>query len=253
MRLALLFPFALVACKGGATIPDDSDVAGDTDAVDTTDADTDADSDADTDADTDADSDADTDADTEVACTRLIVTDIDETLTTDDLEFIYQIANPSHDPEMRPDADAMMRAYADKGYKVMYITGRGDQVQLLDGTSAFDATNDWLNAHGFPRSDGDLFLYSGISATGDTARVYKGGVIADLLADPTVTVAECYGNATADIDACLDNGIDPADSWLVGDLANDMTDQGVNPLSNDDAYTAHLADFVPGVPDAACP
>ena len=39
-----------------------------------------------------------------------VYTDIDETLTTSNEEWAQQLADPSHDPAMRPDADALMQA-----------------------------------------------------------------------------------------------------------------------------------------------
>ena len=44
----------------------------------------------------------------------LVVTDIDETLTTSNAEWLTQLADGSHDPAMRPDADVLMSGYADE-------------------------------------------------------------------------------------------------------------------------------------------
>src|SRR4051812_10555050 len=122
MRAFVLFALLLPACtepasttdKGTAGLADsgsgDADTDADSDADSDADTDTDADSDADADSDTDADTDNDTSCPAVTTGTRAaVVTDIDETLTTDDNEFLYQIADPSYDPAMRPDADTLMQ------------------------------------------------------------------------------------------------------------------------------------------------
>lgn len=182
------------------------------------------------------------------ASTRSVVTDIDETLTTLDAEWFKQISNPSHDPAMRPDADTLMNAYADLGYDVIYVTARGEDSTLSDGTPARDATADWLVAHGFPYEEGALFLAPGIGAVGDSAVEYKTGVLLDLQADGRV-FDYAYGNATSDIEAFQAAGIPDDVIFLVGELAGEM---GVKPIPDEEAYTAHIEAWMPGVPEALC-
>ncbi len=57
--------------------------------------------------------------------TTLLVTDIDETLTTLDSEFLAQLADPTYVPEMRPDANTLMQGYYALGYRILYVTARG--------------------------------------------------------------------------------------------------------------------------------
>lgn len=165
-----------------------------------------------------------------------VVTDIDETLTTLDSEWLTQIAIPSHDPAMRPDADTLMQTYVHKGYRVFYVTARGESLQLLDGTPARDATEAWLSAHGFPYTTDGVFLAGGLGALGNAAVGYKAGVIEDLQAAGFEIVA-AYGNADTDIEAYRQAGLPDEDLYLVGALAGTL---GVFGISDEDAYTNAL-------------
>jgi phosphatidate phosphatase PAH1 len=188
--------------------------------------------------------------DTAPACTAAIVTDIDETLTTSDFEFLSQLTDGAYDPAMRPDADRLMQGYDDLGFAVVYVTGRGEDITLDDGRTAREATRDWLALHGFPIDDEALlFLAPGIGANGDAAREYKGGVLQGLQADG-YRFSYGYGNAEADIQAYQDSGMPDDVLFLVGELAGTMT---VNAVPDEEAYSAHLTTFLPTVgPAPAC-
>jgi phosphatidate phosphatase PAH1 len=172
-----------------------------------------------------------------------VISDIDETLTTSDAEWLTQIVNPSHDPAMRPDADTLMRGYIDRGYRIFYITSRGELLRLLDGTTARDATETWLDDHGFPYRSDNVYMAPGLAALNGAAADYKTGVIEDLLADG-FDVAYAYGNADTDIEAYKAAGIPDDDIFLVGQLAGQF---GVVPIETPDAYTNHLS-FLDTVP-----
>ncbi len=182
-----------------------------------------------------------------VACRAVdaIVTDIDETLTTSDSEYLQQLIDPTHDPAMRPDADALMQGYADRGYAIVYITARGEDAVLGDGRDAREATADWLLEHGFPLEPAHLFLADGLGTAGDGAIAYKSGAMQDLTAEG-LSFAWGYGNAETDIEGFRLGGLDDAHLFLVGELAGTM---GVQPLPDEEAYTAHLPwldDVAPG-------
>ena len=165
-----------------------------------------------------------------------IVTDIDETLTTSDGEWLTQIVDPFHDPAMRPDANTVMQGYLALGYRVFYLTARGRGLRLLDGTPAQDATEDWLDAHGFPYTSDGVFLADGLGAFGNSAADYKIDILADLQADG-FEFAYAYGNADTDIEAFQAVGIPDTNIFLVGKLAGQM---GVVGLTDQEAYTDHL-------------
>jgi len=253
-RWALFFAVtALFAGCGGSGGSGDGDTSADADAD--ADADSDSDTDTDTDADTDVDTDTDADTDAEAgsdteACTYslAVVTDIDATLTTSDLEWVYQIALPSYDAAMRPDANVLMQDYAALGYEVFYITARGESLSLLDGTPAREATGQWLIDHGFPFKDENLFLSDGFGTWGNSAASYKIGILEGLEALGWRFIY-AYGNADTDIEAFLGIDMLPEDVFLVGDLAGTL---GVSPVTDENAYTQHIIDHMPDVPEATC-
>lgn len=242
-RTALLVIVALVGCHNNGGNDDTGaplDTT-DTDAVDTTDTDADADTDADTDSDTDADADTDSDADTDTSCppvtsatTTAIVADIDATLTTSDNEWLLQIAGLNDHPAMRPDANTLMSAWHDRGYRIFYVTARGDSIPFTD-TRAL--TEGWLAENSFPYESADVYLYPGIYGFGTDTPDYKTGVLQNLIA-AGFDIQYAYGNAETDITAYTAAGIPLDHQFLVGTLAGTLGAVGV---PDDQAYTAHLA------------
>jgi len=179
---------------------------------------------------------------------KIVATDIDETLTTSDGEWLQQLGDPTHVPAMRPDAHTLMQGYAELGYRVVYITARGEDPVLLDGRSTREATWDWLTEQGFPGQPEDLFLADGIGVAGDAAVAYKSGVLGAL--DPSGSEAIwAYGNAETDILAFLEHGMDDAHIFLVGELAGTM---GVIGLTDEEAYASHTPAQLAGVEPAEC-
>lgn len=177
-----------------------------------------------------------------------VFTDIDETLTTTDEEWLAQLGDPTHDPAMRPGADALMQGYAERGYTVFYVTARGERLALSDGRGARQASEDWLIAHGFPYADGQLYLAEGLGALGDSAVAYKSEVIMDLEAEGW-QADWAYGNADTDILAFQDAGLPDEHIFLVGELAGTM---GVQPIPDEEAYEAHQATQLPQVSEQGC-
>ncbi len=179
---------------------------------------------------------------------KIVAADIDETLTTSDGEWIQQLGDPTHIPAMRPDANTLMHGYADLGYRVVYITARGEELVLLDDRPTRAATWDWLTLHGFPGQPEDLFLADGIGVAGDAAVAYKAGVLGAI--DPSGSAATwAYGNATTDIRAFLEHGIADEQIFLVGELAGTM---GVTSLPDEAAYTTHTPDQLSSIAPADC-
>jgi len=179
---------------------------------------------------------------------RAVVTDIDETLTTSDEEWLSQMSDATHDPAMRPDANTLMQGYADQGYGVIYVTARGDDFTLSDGRTATEGTLDWLLAHDFPVDESLLFLSDGFGVLGDDARDYKIAVLEGLAAEGW-SFDWAYGNADSDIAAFQGASIPDERIFLVGELAGEF---GVVPILDEDAYTNHLAEQLPGVEATDC-
>lgn len=175
--------------------------------------------------------------DTRAPVMAAVVTDIDGTLTTSNAQFLQQLVDPDYDPEMRPDANTLMQAFSANCFTIFYITGRGQDITLLDGRSATEATSDWLDEHGFPRSTDDLTLATGLGATGSAVRTYKAETIEALQAEGW-EIRYAYGNADTDVEAYQDAGIPDEHIFLVGELAGQM---GVQGITDGDAYTNYLA------------
>jgi phosphatidate phosphatase PAH1 len=183
---------------------------------------------------------ADKSSDTGTACVGgpAIVTDIDETLTLSDGEYLGQLADPTYDPVERTDASTLMQRYNERGWRVFYVTARGDELVLNDGRSAQQATEDWLDDHNFPREADSVFLFEGTFVSGDDTVVYKAGVLEGLGSDGW-EVGWAYGNAETDTLAWQQHGVPDDHIFLVGILAGTM---GVVGIEDEDAYTQHLID-----------
>ena len=78
--------------------------------------------------------------------TNVVVFDIDGTLTSRDKEitkdYLADLVNVSYDPDMFAGAVEVVKAWADKGYTVVYATGRPDWLRKL--------SVGWLEDKGFP-------------------------------------------------------------------------------------------------------
>jgi phosphatidate phosphatase PAH1 len=128
-----------------------------------------------------------------------------------------------------------MNLWNDKGYIIVYLTAR---------PHAFRAeTRSWLSDHEFP--PGPVITANSL-VFDDSARNYKRTWVNRLTSDFGWTVTAAYGNATSDIDAYEEAAIPKNITFIVGEHAGVADTQAI--LDND--YTAHIADFVEGQPDA---
>jgi len=191
-----------------------------------------------------------------------VVTDVDETLTTADSELWKQVlVNPAYNPLERPDASEMLAAYAAKGYWIVYVTARPEQLQLRDGRTERKATNDWLDAIGSPRTgDRSMTFLAPDVFSGLLPRGYKGEVVKSLQASG-FSVDYAYGNASTDFQAYADAGLPLERTFSIGELAGY---DGTTAIAGD-GYSDHLASHLPAVqavcdpeatppgPDASCP
>ncbi|MBX7161634.1 MAG: hypothetical protein K1X95_15205 [Acidimicrobiia bacterium] len=176
---------------------------------------------------------------------HVVVTDVDETLTTSDGENIHQLLDPSYDQKERDDASETFQAYHDKGYWVVYLTARPETLVLRDGRPYRTATDDWFTAHDFPHPDGVTEVYFSPDLLSSLLpRGYKGEVVKALQAQG-FQVDYAYGNATTDFQAYKDAGLPLDRTFSIGKLAGWG---GTTPIP-DGTYTDHLATFLPTVPD----
>lgn len=168
-----------------------------------------------------------------------VVTDIDETLTTSDGEFLRQLGDVTYDPAERPDASEMIQAYSDLGYYIVYVTGRAQEGDIPDSDmTTTELTETWLVDHGFPIGEGigELHLFPPDSGT---LVEYKADTVT-ALEDEGYEVAVAYGNADTDFESYSDAGLTEEQVFSIGRLAGA---EGTTAIEGD-GYTGHLAEFV---------
>lgn len=101
---------------------------------------------------------------------RVVVSDVDGTLTATESSFIKAVLL-GHNVGAQPDAAEALRLAAKSGYQVIYITARGDRFT--------DATRAWLARNGFPRGPVRL-APSFIVKPGASTIAYKQRALRDL-------------------------------------------------------------------------
>lgn len=172
------------------------------------------------------------------AGTKMIITDIDGTLTLSDEELLLQIQDGSYDPKSNAAATELVNAWVDKGYKAVYLTAR---------PHAFRAeTRAWLADKGFPR--GPIITANSLVFS-ESARVYKSTWVSRLRDAYGWEILAAYGNATSDIDAYEDAGIPKTMTFIIGPEAGKSS---TTPVDNND-WGPHIVDFVQPQPDVDQP
>jgi hypothetical protein len=161
---------------------------------------------------------------------KVIVTDIDGTLTTDDSEIIKQVADETYVPAMMTAANRMVQAWAAKGYPVVYLTARGHVLR--------PESRGWLADLGFPA--GPMITENGAAS----ADVYKTLWMQRMIQDFQWNVVAAYGNADTDITAYANAGIAPDRTFIIGPLGGSP---GTVAIPNND-YTQHIETFVAAQP-----
>ena len=167
---------------------------------------------------------------------RLIVFDIDATLTTSDSELVGEaisdILGGDVVSEARQDALAITELrHLQQGYELVYLTGRP---YLLDGL-----TRDWLAELGFP--SGTLHLTDDVAnswpSDGQVGE-FKAGFLQQLL-DAGFDIHAAYGNATSDIFAYEQAGIAKERTFILGDHGGED-----NTVALGEGYTEHIEAIV---------
>jgi hypothetical protein len=161
---------------------------------------------------------------------KVVVTDIDGTLTTDDLELTKQLSDETYLPMMATAADRLMQAWAMKRYPIVYLTARTHVLR--------PESRGWLADLGFP--DGPLITANG----GPSADVYKTLWMNRMVQDFGWTVVAAYGNADTDITAYANAGVPLSQTFIIGPLAGS---RGTVAIQNND-YTQHIATYVAAQP-----
>jgi phosphatidate phosphatase PAH1 len=172
-----------------------------------------------------------------------IVSDIDETLTTADEEFFpMQTSDGNYDPREREGASELMQGYADRGYFIVYLTARPENLTLaVTNETARQATDRWLREHEFPMERSDLVL-ADTFVIGDTARAYKAAALQTREGEG-FRFDYAYGNADSDVRAYADAAIPKDVTFIIGELAGF---EGTVAVAGE-GWTAHAAEQLPKV------
>ena len=166
------------------------------------------------------------------AGTKIVVFDIDGTLTTSDDELLMQVSDGSYTPAMMTAANTMVQEWAQKGYTTVYLTAR---------THIFrPETRAWLEQLGFP--NGPIITTNG---TND-AQAYKTLWLKRMITDFGWQAVAAYGNATTDIGAYAAVGIPTNVTFIIGPNGGMG---GTVAIANND-YTSNISGFVDGMPNA---
>lgn len=163
---------------------------------------------------------------------RVVVTDIDGTLTLSNNELITQLSDASYVPRLMPAADQLVQAWAAKGYPVIYLTAR---LHLYRAE-----TRAWFDARALPNGP----LITEAEGDGKTPDGYKTLWLQRMIQGLGWQVVAAYGNEDTDITAYENAGIDKLRTFIVGSLAGS---RGTMPINGMD-FTQHIATFVAAQP-----
>jgi phosphatidate phosphatase PAH1 len=161
---------------------------------------------------------------------KVVVLDIDGTLTTGDSE-IVEYALLGDEVAARDGAVELTRYWRDAGAQPIYLTGR--PYPLVPSTRA------WLARHGF--ADGPLAGPDRLRdalPTDSGVGEYKQAWLADLRARTGVAIAAAYGNAATDVCAFARAGLDPETTFIWG--AERKACDGSAPAQAVADYRAHV-------------
>ena len=170
------------------------------------------------------------------AVTRVIVSDVDGTLTVDEHAFVKTVIAGTR-IGAKPGAAAAFRGLAARGYQPVYVTARGEVFT--------EKTRAWLVEQGFPR--GPMILAEDlVTVPGPSTVAFKTGAM-DSLRAAGLVVAGGIGNRATDIAAYEAMGL-PADRIFIGtqdfagELAPALSAGRATAFSHYDALaSAHLA------------
>lgn len=164
---------------------------------------------------------------------KIVITDIDGTLTLSDSELFSQISDGNYKPKQNTGADRLMKAWAEKGYQPVYLTARPHLFR--------SETRAWLEEQGFPAGP---IITANQLVFGNSARTYKGTWVKRIQEELGWVIAAAYGNADSDINAYEDGGILKELTFIIGEHAGTS---GTMPIAGAD-FSGHIQEFVAGQP-----
>jgi hypothetical protein len=165
------------------------------------------------------------------AGTKVVVSDIDGTLTTSDNELAMEIADPTYDPMMMGHADLLTQTWAMKGYPVIYLTNRPHVLRV--------ETRTWLDEKMF--ATGPVITSNGANGAAQYKTIWLRRMF-DSFGWVPIAV---YGNADTDIQAYAAAGVPTSETFIVGPLAGSG---GTQPIDNMD-FAQHIQTYVDAQPN----
>ncbi|WP_281648991.1 haloacid dehalogenase [Parendozoicomonas sp. Alg238-R29] len=167
-----------------------------------------------------------------------VLFDIDGTLTLSDFEQVGDYLGAST-AQSWGYAKETVQAYVDKGYRVIYVTGRPYWI-ARDTREWFTKIIDLPQWHIRTNDDGG-------SPLSYETEAYKLAYLTSLQQDKGLNIVRAYGNADTDITAFADSGIAKKETWIIGEHAGAQGTQGIY-----GDYSGHYFDVVESTPNAAC-
>lgn len=164
------------------------------------------------------------------AGTKVVVFDIDGTLTLSDNEFLDQLSDGSYVPKLMGAGNTLVQAWAAKGYKVVYLTARAHDFRA--------DTRAWLELEQFPL--GPVITEN----SGDSAQPYKTLWMTRMVKTFGWDFVAAYGNMDTDIGAYAAVNIPLDATFIVGPFGGDG---GTVAIPNLD-YTDHINTYVAAQP-----
>jgi phosphatidate phosphatase PAH1 len=167
----------------------------------------------------------------------VVVFDIDGTLTTGDSEHAKSILY-GHQHEMYAAANEVAWAWADRGYQVIYISGRPVYQDRL--------SRKWLDDRGFPRGPLKLThrIREGLPLS-SLVGAFKRQAVEEMRVSQGLAFGAAYGNASTDICAYAAAGIPASDTYIIGDKAGEACEEedGGSPTRAIESYARHLEEL----------
>lgn len=143
---------------------------------------------------------------------RVLVSDIDGTLTTSEYAFPTSTVLATS-VAMQPGAAAAIARAAAAGVTPIFVTARGDLYT--------QSTRTWLDDHGFPRAPLHLSIPA-ITLPGQASVDFKRTVVAPLVERFEVVAA--IGNRASDVTAYAEAGVAAARTWVkLPEFADELT------------------------------
>lgn len=169
---------------------------------------------------------------------QTVLFDIDGTLTLSDFEQVGDYLGVSTAQRWNY-AKETVQAYLDRGYRVIYVTGRPYWI-ARDSREWFTDVIELPQWHLRTNDDGG-------SPLSYETEAYKRQYLSHLINDKGLNIVRAYGNADTDISAYAGAGISKSETWIIGTNAGN---EGTQPIYGD--YSTHYFEHVLNTPYANC-